>query len=451
MKKILLIFKKDFKNRMKSPYAVLVLLFIPFLMTAILGLVFSPGEQENALPKIKVLVVDKDKNIASKFLIQAFETPQMKDMFHISIVTEEEGKKLIAKGKASALIIIPKDFSDNILHGKKSQFRLIKNPSEQFLPVIVEEFMNTFAVIVSGFVQVFAEEINGVRLLTETPMENISITDMTPFLEKSRLKIIALQDYLDPLLIQLKEEVKGKEKEEKKEPGFNIFGLILPAISIMFLLFIVEIFLRDILSERENGILQRIMFSAVRPVEYILAKMFSGVIMGMLAYFIIVLAGILIFDMSWGNYLYLLVLITVTCFWIACFFALVHSFFKNKNQAGGVTSAIVIVFSAFGGSMIPVDQMPAAFQQVSRFTLNYWFIKGAETIKQGDFPTLPLLIILSTAVILFFFAIMVLTGKGAALPTSKRAGLSNSTGADKKARKSSRGTGQKIRTKENGD
>lgn len=411
MKRILLIFKKDLKKRAKSPYAVLILLLIPFVMTTFLGVVFSPAEGENKLPKIKILLVDKDKNIASKFLIQAFENEQMKDMFHISMVDEKEGKKLMSKGKASALLIIPEKFSDNILKNKKSEFQLIKNPAEQFLPVIVEEFMNTFAVIVSGFVQVFAEEINGIRILTEIPVKDFPIAEITPFLEKSKQKIITLQDYLDPLLIKLKEEVKEKEKKAQREPGFNLFALVLPAISIMFLLFIIEIFLRDIITEREKGTLQRILFSSIRPVEYILAKILSGWLMGIMVYFIVIVAGILLFNMTWGNYLYLFGFVTVTCFWIAGFFALLNSFFKNRNQAGAITAPVVIVFSAFGGSMIQVSQMPAAFQAVSQFTLNYWFIKGAESITKGSFPALPFFIIFTSGVILFILSIIFLKKK----------------------------------------
>ena len=390
---------------MKSPHAVIILLLIPFFMTGLLGLIFSPSETKNKLPKIKVLVVDKDKNIASKFLIQAFENPQMKDMFALSFVDEKRGEELISKGKASALLIIPENFSSNILENKTSQFKLIKNPSQRFLPTIVEEFMNTFSVIVSGFVQIFAEEINGIRILTKIPMKDISIPEIIPFLEKSKGKIIALQDYLDPLLIQLKEELKKKEKKESRLPGTNIFAFILPAISIMFLLFIIESFIRDIITERENRTLHRIMFSAISPLEYILAKISSGWIMGIMVYSVVVGAGFLLFNISWGNYSYLFVFTAVTCFWIASFFALLNSFFKNRNQAGAITSPIIIIFSALGGSMVQVSSMPGSFQVVSQFTLNYWFIQGVEKITKGYFPLLSLSIILITGTILFLLSI----------------------------------------------
>jgi ABC-type Na+ efflux pump permease subunit len=403
LRRILLIFKNDVKRRLKSPLAILVLLFIPMIMTGIMGAIFAPRADQSQLPKIKVLVVDKDKNIASKLLLGAFDTEQLKEMFEITLVDEIKGKELISKGKASALIIIPEKFSERLIKVEKSQFIVIKNPAEQFLPDVVEEFMNTYAVIISGIVQVFEPEIRGIDLLLNIPIEKVSITSMTPFLEAGRKKIESLIKYLDPLLVQLKEEVTGKE-EKKTGPDFNIFFFLLPGMSVMFLLFIIEIFIRDILTEREDGKLQRIMFAPVRTTELILARVFSGWFMGILVYLLIVVLGVLLFNISWGNYGYLFLLIAVTCFWIAAFFALLNAFFKNRNQAGAFTAPIIMVFSVFGGSILPVDQLPKSFSRIANFTLNHWFIQGTQQIRDGVFPTLSIGILLLTGVIVFLLA-----------------------------------------------
>ncbi len=95
----------------------------------------------------------------------------------------------------------PRCGSERLIKAEKSQFVVIKNPSEQFLPDVVEEFMNTYAVIISGIVQVFEPEIRGIELLLDIPIEKVSITAMTPFLEAGRKKIEVLIKYLDPLLV----------------------------------------------------------------------------------------------------------------------------------------------------------------------------------------------------------------------------------------------------------
>lgn len=402
MRRILLIFKNDVKRRLRNPYALLVLLAIPVLMTAIIGAIFAPAA-DHKLPKIKVLVVDKDKNITAKFLLGAFDSPQLKEMFQATLVDEAEGKKLMAAGKASAMVVIPEKFSENFINAEKSEFLVIKNPSEQFLPNVVEEFMITYAVIMSGLVQVFEPKWKDIDAFKEKDfsLELGSLASMTPFLEGGKNKIATLEKYLSPLLIQLKNEVTG---EKKQEAGFNIFSFILPGISVMFLLFIIETFTRDILVEREDGKCRRMMFSPLKPMEFISARVISGWLMGIAVYLVIVLLGVLLFKMDWGNYLYLFIFVTVSCFWIASFFALLNSFFKNRNQAGAFTAPIILVFSAFGGSIIAVGLLPAAFRWVSYITLNRWFIDGVDRIRSGVFPLLPFAVILLSGLALFLSA-----------------------------------------------
>jgi ABC-2 type transport system permease protein len=391
------------KRRLKSPLTILVLLVTPILMTAIMGAIFAPRAEKSQFPKIKMLLVDKDKNIGSRLFLGSLSSNQLKEMFELTLVDELEGKKLISQGKASALVIIPENFTESLIKARKSQFIVIKNPSQQFLPNVVEEFMNTYGVIISGFVQVFGPEIKAVDLLMQMDIEKISEAAMVHSIKTGKSKIQSLKKYLDPLLIQLKEETTGN-KEEKEKSDFNIFSFILPGISIMFLLFVVEIFVRDILTEREDGKLQRMMFAPVRPWELILARIFSGWILGVLSYILIVVVGGVLFNISWGNYGYLFLLIAVTCFWIAAFFSLLNAFFKNKNQAGAITAPIIMVFSAFGGSIVQVDQLPKGVNWVANFTINHWFIQGIHQIRDGLLPVLSLVIIFITGIILLVMA-----------------------------------------------
>ncbi len=401
MKRIILILKNDIKRRLKSPLSILILLIIPVMMTGIIGAVFSPSE--NKMPKIRVLITDKDKELGAKVFIEAFNSPQV-NMFQLELVEEDKGRELISNNKGSALIIIPSGFSKNLLKENKTNLLLIKNPSEQFMPNIVEEFSKTLSILLSGAIQVFDIDKAMINSIKGTNMDYKSLITMLPMLKKNKTnteKFKKLMTYLNPPLLEIKKEITGKKA---KNTGINIFSYILPGISIMFLLFIIEIFIRDILSEREDGKLQRMMFAPLRAGEYITARILSGWIMGILTYLIIVLMGKLIFNIDWGNYLFLFILITITCFWIASFFALLNAFFKNRNQAGAFVAPIIMVFSAFGGSIIQTNQLPEAVRWVSSLTLNHWFIIGANKIRSNVFPTTPILILLISGVILYILA-----------------------------------------------
>jgi ABC-2 type transport system permease protein len=414
-----LIIKNDIKRRLRAPLATIVFMVIPFAMTALIGMIFNPvSGTETKLPPIKVLLVDKDQNLASKFLIGAFDQKQLKEMFQATTVSEAEGEKLMKKGKASAMIVIPERFSADLVDQKASRLLVVKNPAEEFLPDVVEEFANTMAVGLSGVAQVFADELKIIKLVGSSSLETLSFAELTPHLEMSRIKIMAVKKYLSPLLVGLKTSTiakpgqspkgTGATAQPAKPQGFNIFAYILPGMLIMFMLFIIEAFMREIQNERADGKIRRMMFSPLTTRELILARIFSGWLLGMLICGLAMVMGAFVFAIDWGNYLWLFLLVAVTCFWCAAFFGMLNAFFKNKNQAGAFASPIILVSAAFGGSMLPLEQIPAGMRWLAKFTVNNWFITGCRQVVAREIPLAPLLVLLGTALLFAAVAMVAL-------------------------------------------
>jgi len=413
LSRITLIIKNDIQRRLRAPLATILFLVIPFAMTGLIGMIFDPGPGgETRLPPIKVLLVDHDQNLASKFLIGAFDQKQLKDMFQVTIVSESEGEKLMKKGKASAMIIIPERFSLDLADQKPCRLTVVKNPAEEFLPTVVEEFANTMAIGFSGLAQVFADELKIIKFIGDSSLEKISIAELTPFLEMSRIKIMALKKYLSPMRIGLKTSTIAKSPKGTSAAappqGFNIFAYILPGMLIMFLLFIVEAFMREIQNERADGKIRRMMFSPLTSRELILARIFGGSLLGLLVSSLAMAVGALLFGIRWGNYLWLFLLLTVTCFWSASFFAMLNSFFKNKNQAGAFSSPIILVSAAFGGSMLPLEQIPSGMRWLAKFTVNNWFITGCRQVIAGEMPLASSLVLLVSGLLFSVLAVFVL-------------------------------------------
>jgi ABC-2 type transport system permease protein len=407
LSRITLIIKNDIKRRLKAPLATVLFLIIPFAMTALIGMIFDPGVGgETKLPAIKVLLVDNDQNIASKFLIGAFDQKQMKDMFQATTVSAAAGEKLMKKGKASAMIIIPERFSLDLAEQKPSRLTVVRNPAEEFLPTVVEEFANTMAIGFSGLAQVFADELKIIKLVGDSSLEKISFTELTPFLEMSRIKIMAARSYLSPLLVGLKTSTNTKPGQAARPKGFNIFAFILPGMLIMFLLFIIEAAMREIQNERADGKIRRMMFSPLTARELILARIFSGWLLGLLVCSLAMAMGALVFAINWGNYFWLFLLVAVTCFWGAAFFAMLNAFFRNKNQAGAFASPIILVSAACGGSMLPLEQIPAGMRWLAQFTVNNWFITGCRQIVAGEIPMASLLVLLGSGLLFLVVAIV---------------------------------------------
>ena len=405
MGRLLLVLATDVRRHLKSPLAVVIYMIIPLAMTGLIGAIFGPRTEGSELPPIPVLLVDNDKGLASKLLLGAFDVDQMKKMFLVTVTDEADGMKRMRAGRASAMVVIPEGFTLDLLEAKPVTLLVVKDPSEQFLPDVVEEFMNTMAVMLSGVVQAFADEVKGIRALIDRPVESFPWETLAPAFGRAQKKVIAAQKYLDPLLIRLKGEETAAAGAKTSFTQADLFSMILPGMAVMFLLFIVQTLMRDIISEREDGKLRRMLTTPLRPIELIGARIAGGWIMGVVVLLVMVAAGTLVFRMGWGPFGWFLLLGAVASFWAAAFFALLHALVRNRNQAGAFSAPIILAFSLFGGSMMNVEAMPKAFVKIGVLTPNRWFIDGAALVREGRFPVVPLMVLAVSGLVLLMLAV----------------------------------------------
>jgi ABC-2 type transport system permease protein len=405
VRRLLLILGNDVRRHLKAPWVIVIFIAIPLLMTGLIGVIFAPRSDSGQLPPIRVLLVDQDKGLASKLILGSFDVDQMKKMFQVTVTDDADGARRMKRGQASAMVVIPKGFTLDLLDAKPVTLRVVKNPSEQFLPDVVEEFMTTMAVMLSGVVQAFSEEVKGLRAMFDGPVDRIPWDKLGPEFGKAQKKVAAAAKYLNPLLIGLKGEETKAPGAKPQTSMTDIFSIILPGMAIMFLLFIVQTLMRDLLSEREDGKLRRMMTTPMRPLELIGARIAAGWIMGLAILLVMVAFGTLVFHVTWGPFGYFLLLAVVASFWTAAFFALFHALVRNRNQAGALSAPIILAFSLFGGSMMNPEVMPKAFRVVGIVTPNRWFIDGAALIREGRFPLASLIVLLASGLILLALAV----------------------------------------------
>jgi ABC-type Na+ efflux pump permease subunit len=405
MRRLLLILKNDVRRHLKSPLAIIIYIIIPLAMTGLIGIIFGPGEDENTLPPIQVVLVDHDKGMASRLFMGAFDADQMKKMFQVTVADEAEGRKRMEKGKASAMVVIPERFTLDLLDIKPVTLEVIKNPAEQFLPDVVEEFMNTMAVMLSGAVQAFEPEARGIRAMLDRPVDAFPWERLGPEFGKAQKKVVAALKYLNPLLLSLKEEKTKAAGAKAVLSRADIFSGILPGMAIMFLLFIVQTVMRDMISDRDDGKLRRMLTTPLRTWELIGARILGGWLMGIVVLLVMVAFGTMVFHVHWGPFGWFLLLGIVGAFWTAAFFALMNALVRNRNQAGALGAPIILAFSIFGGSMISPEGLPKAFRMVGLITPNRWFIDGAALIRDGRFPTVSLLVLAASGLVLLALAV----------------------------------------------
>jgi ABC-2 type transport system permease protein len=288
MNKILLIVRKDMRRRLRNPVSIVCMLFIPLGLTLVVGLVFG-GRGEVTISHIKVLLVDNDKGVASNFLKQGMKQGKLAELIDIVEVDSVAGRSLMDRGKASALIEIPKGFTSRILDRKPVELGLIKNPQETYLPLIVEEITGTMASLLDGTTRIFEKPIGDAREML-TAGRWPTGEDLSGILASARPRVALIKGYLADSLVSLKSETVSAPGEKPKEK-FNIFALIMPGSILIGLLFISEITMQDIVRERETGTLARIAAGPVGGDQVIAGKIVSSFAITLLSCVLLVVIG----------------------------------------------------------------------------------------------------------------------------------------------------------------
>ncbi|TET70691.1 MAG: ABC transporter permease [Candidatus Aminicenantes bacterium] len=370
MKNLLLLARKDFIRKWRNPIVIIGFTLIPVVFAFIFGLIFGTS-QERTLPRISVLAVDEDQSLFSEFFLSSFKQGELNKIIDLKKVDKEQGLKLMNKGKASALLIIPQKFGEKIWEGQPVEISLLKNPSEQFLPQIVEEICDISSLLFSSLFSVFSDELGTIKkFIDEGNFPDIEISSFSVQLKR---RIESISKYVFPPIISLKQKTI---KEKEKESPLSIQAYILPAIAVMFLLFICNVVFEDILKEKKMGTLLRMTVSPLKISDFIWSKILISTIIGILCTFILIALGRIIFSIHWGNPFLLFFIVICLNFMIAGFISSLYTFIQTEQQAGAVLSSVIMVMSLLGGSMVPAESFPPFILNISKLTLNYWGIQA---------------------------------------------------------------------------
>lgn len=378
-----ILIKKDIWRARRNPWPFAINLSLPVLITAIIGLAFGPSNSKSGqgIGKITVGIVDHDDSVFGNFLNTAFSNQEAQEFIQAEILPQETALARINDNRLSAVIVIPDNFSDAFLEGEDiPPLELIKNPAQRFHPAILEEFMG---IIVEGL------NLVSRNLETELP-EIVELAEKDEFPDFIQLAGIMIkigtkfkkaEDFVTPPLITFQEETR-KNEAEASEPGFNIFAFLLPMLSSVFLLYLVDSAIRDLYKELNGKTLQRIKTVNLNLFPFVISKSAFAVLAAMIGGLIWFVGGSLTFGIEWKRPLEIFLLIAAYSICAAGFLALLVGLLKSEKRAENFSSIIIMAIAFLGGGFINVDAMPAFIKdQISPWMPNYWFIQSIHSLQ----------------------------------------------------------------------
>jgi hypothetical protein len=148
--------------------------------------------------------LDQDKQFFSSILRSMSSQGDEAKNLKIHLVDNiDEGVRLIEDRKVSAMLVLPKNMTADLLDGATTAIELYKNPAQTVLPQIVEQGSDIFAAGVSGLLAFMRPEIKqAVKLFDSDTLPPSWGTAMIVY--QGMQKLEAARTYLFPPIIDIK-------------------------------------------------------------------------------------------------------------------------------------------------------------------------------------------------------------------------------------------------------
>jgi len=371
--------RKDLIRRWRSPAATLAMIAFPLFMSGMIGMVSGGGKDDEQFPPIKVLLEDRDGGLLTEFLKGAIGREEVKKRLLITEVGVE-GRARMENGDASALVIFPERFTDDLLAGRPAQLEVVRNPAEGISPEIVDQGVQALAAYLDQLQRLLGAQLDSLRTLIDADEMPASATVGTLAVAvNDRLR--GLDRYLFPPLVRIE---RVKQAKAPVADRFNVYGYILIMTTVMALLFVAARSVGDLFEERKSGMLRRQLASPADLRLIVGAKIVFGVVFGLLLLGLLAVIGLALrwlrppIDLPAS-------LLLGACFSLAAcgVMSLIFALVRTEKQAGILGWLVIMGMSSLGGSMINIENMPQAMQRLSPFTLNYWVIDGFKQLVFG--------------------------------------------------------------------
>jgi ABC-2 type transport system permease protein len=351
---------KEMQLLLKDRGGLAVMFLLPILLSSLIAapnLMFA-GEQAEAAILLHVGLVNQDSGTFGSEVAKAIQEIQQLEVEVFDSVADAEGR--VAKGQATAAIVIPADFSQSIDAYAPTAIEVIVDPAEPESSSIVAGIMNQ----VVAEVTIWGEVQYGIRSVLE---QSGLLAEASPqerrALEAQNLGVIMTrlnEMRRDPLIAVVSEDREGAESD--RNWAVNYLAYVFPAFTVMFIFFIVAISATSLLKERETGVLRRLAAAPIPGIAVIAGKMLAYMALACLQ--VVVLFGIAraAFGMPMGQSPAALVVLTlVTALVATALGMLLGTVAKSTSQAENLGYVLGFVLAGIGGA-IPIGPTTMFFR-----------------------------------------------------------------------------------------
>lgn len=354
---------KDLRLFFADRKSIFLTFLLPLVLVSVFAIAFGGlGRPRTTFDAIEIPWTDLDQSGASQALLALVESSGVLQPFP---ATEYEARELIRTGKRPAALIIRSGFADSLDQTLSLPIVILLDEARQAENSIVVsvclQILKDMAAQAQGGER-FAAELEAV--LPDLPAGNVA----------------AIQAAFEKVYADSRStKVEVMQSRVTAAPRGSNAGLVqaIAGTTILMLLFSVASLGAGLLEEKEAGTLRRLLTTPIRPMAIIFGKQLAAMVVSFAQLVLMFSFAGAVFGLDlFINVPALLLMILSTAFACAGFGVLLASVARTRKQVSGLSTIVILIMSALGGSMVPLFLMPDIFRQFAVFSVNYWAIEG---------------------------------------------------------------------------
>ncbi len=311
--------RKEFREIIRDRITLMIAIFLPLVLLFLFGYGVSLDVED-----VPFAVYDQDKSQDSARLTKAFTGSGYFRLKH-NLTSADDVNEVLDGGKATAVLLIPPDFSSRLKLDRATE-----------LQIIIDGSFSATALIVSNYAMAIVE-----RYATDLALQRLAQQGLQP---PERVRLVPRVWY----------------NASMKSVNYIVPGLF----AVLLMAFPPMLTALSIVREKERGTIEQIYVSPITPALFILGKIVPYATIAFLEMLLILGVGTLWFHIPFRGNLTLLfgssllyVLVTVG---IGVFVSTV-----TRTQLGAVLLSLVVTLMPsflFSGFLFPIATMPYMMQ-----------------------------------------------------------------------------------------
>ncbi|MFC5835426.1 ABC transporter permease [Nonomuraea insulae] len=349
LRPLLVVTAQELRTRIFDGTALLVALVAPVLLATIFGLALGGDD-----PPLRATVgyVDLDGGeFPASVRGEMAAAEELKGVLTLrDLPTREEARRQVDDGVIGAAIVFLPGFSQSVGAGRGGEVTVLSSPEAPLAGVLAQAVVDRMSALVEARTLAVRASIAA----------GVPGAEVQAFVERNGANGPALGLSADSL--------SGGKVDLAVYYGTGMAAL--------FAFFVAGTSVRGLLTERRLGTLDRTLVAPIPPWTPALAKALVGFGLALASMCATWASSVLIFGTTWGDPVAVLALCAAHAAAAATITMLVASRARTESQADGVIMGVSFVVAFFGGSLVPLHNLPEFLQKAALLTPNGWISSG---------------------------------------------------------------------------